>query len=151
MEKMGAEKSPFAKVDQVGIIVKDINEAVKYYESLGIGPFETLKGITVIERKVYGRVAEDVSLNVRIAQAGPLQIELIQPSGGKSPWKDFLDTKGEGINHLGFFIDDIEKETAKLEEKGFKVLCSSRFENGGGAVYFDIDRVGGVLFELIQW
>jgi len=138
-------------VSQVGIIVRDIDKAVEYYESLGIGPFETLKGVTVVERKVYGKVTEDVRLNVRVAQVGPIQIELIQPLEGKSPWMEFLKTKGEGINHLGFFVDDIEKETARLEGIGFKILCSARFENGGGAAYFDTDRVGGVLFEFVQW
>ncbi len=33
------EQLPFSKVDQIGVIVRDIDKAVEYYQSLGIGPF----------------------------------------------------------------------------------------------------------------
>ena len=42
-------------------------------------------------------------------------------------------------------------EEAKLAEKGLTSLYSCKFEDGGGAAYFDTGKVGGVLFELIQW
>ena len=150
MEKTGAEKLPFSKVDQVGIIVRDMDEAVEYYQSLGIGPFEALNA-SATDRKVYGRPADDVKNEVKIAQAGGVQLELVYPASGESIQKEFLDTKGEGINHLGFFVDDIDKEVAKLVEKGFKVISSGKFVGGGGFAYFDTGKVGGVLFELIQF
>jgi len=62
-----------------------------------------------------------------------------------------LETKGEGINHLGFLVDDIDREVAKLVKKGFKVISSGKFLTGGGFAYFDTGKVGGILFELIQW
>ena len=34
------DKSLFSKVDHIGVVVRDIDKAVEYYESLGIGPFE---------------------------------------------------------------------------------------------------------------
>ena len=61
-----------------------------------------------------------------------------------------LEAKGGGINHLSFFVDDIDKETAKLVEKGFKVIASGRYEAGGGFTYFDTDQVRDVIFALIQ-
>jgi catechol 2,3-dioxygenase-like lactoylglutathione lyase family enzyme len=145
------EKLQFSKVDQIGIIVHDIDKAIEHYESLGFGPFEPLQGITVIEREMYGKVVDDIAMNVRMAQVGSLQIELIQPVSGISLWKDFLETNGEGINHVAIWVDDIEKETAILVDKGFEVLYRSRFDNGGGAAYFDTREVGGILLELVQW
>ena len=62
-----------------------------------------------------------------------------------------MKSKGEGINHLGFFVDDLAKETAKLEVKGFRVLYSAKFVTGGGFAYFDTDKVGGIISELVQW
>ena len=150
MEKIGTEKLPFSKVDQVGVVVRDMDKAVEYYQALGIGPFEPLN-VTSIDRKVYGKPAPDVKLKVRMAQMGQIQIELIQSMEGESFQKGFLESKGEGINHLGFFVDDIDKEEAKLVEKGLKVVSSGRFVGGGGFAYFDSDKVGGVIFELIQW
>jgi len=150
MEKTGAEKLPLSKVDQVGIIVRDMDEAVEYYQSLGIGPFES-PNIIPTERRVYGKPADDVKNKVKVAQAGRVQFELVQPVSGESVQKEFLETKGEGINHLGFFVDDIDKEVAKLVGKGFKVISSGKFVGGGGFAYFDTAKVGGVIFELIQW
>ncbi len=81
---------------------------------------------------------------------GQVELELIEPGEEESLWREFLDTRGEGINHLGFFVDDIDKESTELEKKGFRVLYSSRFQNGGGATYFDTAKIGGILMELIQ-
>jgi len=150
MEKTGAEKLPFSKVDQVGIIVRDMDKAVEYYQSLGIGPFEALN-VTATDRKVYGRPADDVKNEVKIAPAGGIELELVYPASGKSVQREFLETKGEGINHLGFIVDDIDKEVAKLVEKGFEIISSGKFVGGGGFAYFDTGKVGGVLFELIQF
>ena len=153
MDKIELEMSLLSKIDHVGVIVRDMDKAIEYYQSLGIGPFERLKNVVPIQNKVLGKPIklDDIKFRVRIARMGRGGFELIQPVAGKSLWKEFLETKGEGINHLGFLVDDIDKETAKLEEKGFKVLWSSRFQNGGGATYFDTAQVGGVILELVQW
>lgn len=147
------EEYPFSKVSQIGVIVKDMERAVKHYESLGIGPFRPLKNIATKERKILGKKIDPnaFKLQVLVARLGSVDLELIQPVEGDSLWKEFLDKKGEGINHLGFFVDDIEKEEAKLADKGLPVLYSTRFQGGGGAAYFDSGKIGGVLFELIQW
>jgi len=150
MKTTGKEESPFANVYQIGVIVKDMDEAEKYYEALGIGPFESLKGPAPTDRRVYGKPAPDVNLRVRIAQAGGVQFELIQPISGNSVQKEFLEKHGEGINHLGFLVDDLEREVAKLIEKGFRVISSGKTTAGGGFAYLDTDKIGGVVFEIIQ-
>ena len=146
------EKSPFSNVDQIGVIVRDMDKAIEYYQSLGIGPFELFKSRVYIERKVLGKPinVDDIKFKVKKARMGPVELELIEPGEGESLWREFLETRGEGINHLGFLVEDIDKEMAKLEEKGVKVLYSSKFQNGGGAAYFDTGKIGGVLLELIQ-
>ena len=148
-----AEMSPFSKVDQIGIIVRDLDKAVEYYESLGIGPFEPMTGMVAKDRKVMGKPvpADSIGMKIKVAKVGPIEFEVIQPTKGPSVHMKSLESKGEGINHLGFFVDDIEKEEAKMVEKGYDVIYSLRFEGGGGASYFDTDKVGGVLFEIIQW
>ncbi len=145
------EKSPFSKADQVGLIVRDIDKAVQYYESLGIGPFEPMKGPPPFDRKVYGKPAEGIKNKVMVAQMGSVQLELVQPVSGKSVQMEFLESRGEGISHLGFFVGHLDKAVPKLVEKGFKVILGGRFAGGGGFAYFDTDKVGGVIFELVQW
>jgi methylmalonyl-CoA/ethylmalonyl-CoA epimerase len=149
------EKCIFSEIAQVGVIVRDMDKAIKYYESLGIGPFKRLKPRAYVLRKVRGNPVDPRSdsvkqrLTIACAQMGPIQLELIEPGEKAFHWREFLETHGEGINHLGFFVDDIEKEQAKLIKNGFDVLYESRIE-GGGATYLSTDKIGGVLMELIQ-
>ena len=153
MDRIKPEKSPLSEIDHIGVVVGDMDKAIEHYQSLGIGPFERLKNVSLVQSKVLGKPIEpdDIKLKARIARMGPVGYELIQPVAGESLWKEFLETKGEGINHMAFLVDDIDQGTAELEEKGFKVLWSTRFQNGGGAAYFDTAQVGGVILELVQW
>ena len=63
---------------------------------------------------------------------------------------EFLEKHGEGVNHLGFLVDDLDAETAKLVGKGFRVISSGKTLSGGAFAYLDTDKVGGIVFELIQ-
>ena len=146
-----AEKLPIGKIGQIGMVVKDMDKTIEYYESVGIGPFKQMKKIAFVKREFWGKPVPVDSIKSRItaAQMGPIQIELIEPVEGDSHWKRYLDTRGEGIHHFGFFVDDIDKEEAKVVEQGLDIVYSSRFDDGGGVCYFDPGR-GGVLFELID-
>lgn len=141
----------FPQIDQIGIIVKDIEKAMQYYSSFfGLGPFRPLN-VTSVDRKVYGKRVNGIKNLTRVARLGDLQFELIQPVSGESIQKEFLEKKGEGINHVGFFVKDLETEVAKLTGKGFKAISTAKFTGGGGFAYFDTNQVGGVFFELVQW
>ena len=143
---------PFSKVDHIGVIVRDMEKAIEHYQSLGIGPFEAPE-LDIAAREMWGKPVTPGSLKnkVSLATMDSVQYELIEPVFGDSLFSEFLETKGEGIHHLGFFVTDIKKETANLEEKGFKIIWRIRFRDGGGSVYFDTDRVGGIILEFIQW
>jgi len=75
------------------------------------------------------------NLKFKIAQVGDIQIQLCQPGEGKSPYKDFLEKKGEGVYHLGFVVDDVDGSEAKLKEMGLQVLSSGRREDGAAFLY----------------
>jgi len=150
MEKIEIGKSPFSKLHHIGAIVSDVDKTAEYYESLGIGPFDPLV-LSPKERILRGKPADDLKLKIRMAHVGPVRFELIQPVAGKgSIWKEFLDSRGEGISHLAFLVDDLDKEEAELVKKGLNVIFRVRFQNGGGTTYLETDKVGGVVFELFQ-
>ncbi len=153
MDKNKLVELPFPKLDHIGVIVRDMDKAIQHYQSLGIGPFEHVKNIVPLDRRIWDKPTklEDIKLKIRMAKMVPVNIELIQPVAGESPWKEFLDSKGEGISHLGFYVDNIEEEMAKLKQKGFRALMSAQFKYGGGAAYFDTAGVGWGIIELVQW
>jgi 4-hydroxyphenylpyruvate dioxygenase-like putative hemolysin len=150
MHPGGKGQSPFARVCQIGVIVRDLDEAVAFYEGLDIGPFESTKGAApIFDRQMYGKPAPDVKNRISTTQMGAVQLELVQPISGKSLQMEFLEKHGEGVNHLAFVVDDLNAEVAKLVQKGFRVISSGRTARSAFA-YLNTDKVGGVVFELIQ-
>ena len=148
------EKPLFSNLHHIAVMVRDMDEAIEYYQSLGMGPFESVtQKVTWTERTLGGKPLPLDSKVIKeyLGQMGSVQLQLIQPFIGESFWKEFLETEGEGVHHLAFTVDDIDKETAMMEEKGFEVPYRSRFEGGGGVSYFDTTKIGGTFMEIIQW
>jgi 4-hydroxyphenylpyruvate dioxygenase-like putative hemolysin len=141
---------PFGKVFQFGIVVRDMDAAIAYYESLGIGPFKERQGVGATERTVHGRPADDMRLRVSTASMGPVQIELMQPVAGQSIPAEYLERHGEGINHLAFTTADCQAVVRAMRARGFDVITSGKIPGGGEFVYFDTDKTGGVVFEVVQ-
>jgi catechol 2,3-dioxygenase-like lactoylglutathione lyase family enzyme len=140
------------KFHHISVIVRDMSKATEYYQSLGIGPFPPLIGpegtVTLTEKKVRDKPV-DYQIDLRQAEVGGLNLEVIQPLEGDTPVKEFLEKKGEGIQHIGFFVDDLDQETAKLAEKGFTITQSGESPEVKWA-YYDTDKIGGVSIELMQ-
>ena len=146
MEKSAGVKIQLPEVYQLGVVVRDVDAAVKYYSSkFGLGPFR----VTTVSRTgamVYGKPM-NYKAKLAFAEMGRLQLELIQILEGETIQKEFLEKRGEGLHHLGFQVKDLEAEVAKWQKLGFKVLQRSKEPL---FAYMDTDLVAGVIFELIQ-
>jgi len=143
-------KSPFSKFHHLSVVVRNMDAAVKFYEFIGIGPF---KNYPPLKEYVQLKVPDETgffNLKFKIAQVGDIQIQLCQPGEGKSPYKDFLEKKGEGVYHLGFVVDDVDDSEAELKKMGLKVLSSGRREDGSGFSYLDTAEKAGVVLLVRQ-
>ncbi|HTL50945.1 MAG TPA: VOC family protein, partial [Planctomycetota bacterium] len=76
-------------------------------------------------------------------------IELIEPIGGPSTWKAFLDRHGEGVHHIAFKIKGTDQVVAFLEGKHCKLEQSGDFV-GGKYAYVDATKPLGVILELLE-
>lgn len=134
---------------QIGIVVKNIDETLKFYkEVFGFKDFE-VRFVDYPTATYYGKVAGYKGKRAFFF-LGPIQIELIELVSGKTIHEDFLKTKGEGLNHLGFRVDDLEVAKKDAEKAGLHVIQSFTRPDGTGFAYIDSDKVGGVVFEMIQ-
>jgi methylmalonyl-CoA/ethylmalonyl-CoA epimerase len=147
MEK-GKVPSPFTNVIQVGIVVKDIDQAAKRLTALGIGPFES-RTLAAGRKEWFRGKPMDAEMKISMAKMGEVDIELIQPVSGDSPHKEFLNTKGEGIQHIACRVEDLETHIANLTENGATVLLRAKWPEGGGVAYMDLG-VAGLVVELIE-
>jgi len=142
------------KFHHVAVVVRDMDKAIEYYQSLGIATFQPefmLDSSTYTDYKVYGKTPDTIDkTRMRFVQLGSFILELVQPVEGESIYKEFLKSKGEGFHHIAFSVDDLEGETAKLAKKGIPVITRVKLQTGTGFAYFDIGKVGNVIIELIQ-
>jgi methylmalonyl-CoA/ethylmalonyl-CoA epimerase len=141
-----ADSSPFAKLIQVGLVVKDLDQAVEHFSSLGFGPFEPMSKPANAEEYYRGKPMK-AEMRICKAKMGPVDLELIQPVSGKSPHQEFLDRNGEGIQHIAFAVDDLKKQVAKLTREGATVLLDAKL---GDVDVSYLDLGAGFIVELIQ-
>ena len=128
-------------IDQISYAVRDVDKTVESWSRLyGIGPW--------IYRENGGVDAKGRPWKIRMAFAnvGSLEIELVQCIEGRIFQSRFLDVWGEGIHHIGSYVDDVDVEVKKLVSQGVKLFV----HDPGHFAYLDAGGVGGAIFELIQ-
>lgn len=121
MSQALADELGLPPIDQVGYVVRDIDRAVEIYGGI-FGEFTRMDSAT--PGTLYRGERSDVTLKMAFGRSGPIEIELIEWVSGKSPHKEMLDTRGEGVHHVRFRVDDISGYRKKLEERGFLVVWS---------------------------
>ncbi len=147
MNNKDVTKSPFSRLHHITIVVKDIERAEKFYTSIGIGPFGTSPRHGSTEMTLRGKPLRN-KVKVREANIGPVVLQLVQEVEGESLVTEFIRKKGEGVFHLGFVVDDLDKEEAKAVKLGLKVTQRGRGEGGIGSAFFDTEELGGVVLQI---
>jgi methylmalonyl-CoA/ethylmalonyl-CoA epimerase len=144
------EKSTFSNMFQVGVVVKDIEKTIESLSRLGIGPFYSKMPpptATSIYRGRPFKAADRVI--IKATQLGNVELELIQPLEGGSPHRDYLESKGEGIQHLAFAVDNLENSVTELTSEGSAVVLDGRRPDGKGVAYVDLN-IAGLIVELVK-
>lgn len=139
--------APFAKLMQVGVVVKDVDSCIKRLSDMGLT--EIQPKLLPAEREEWFRDKRMYAdFKIYGAMIGDTELELIQPISGDSPHKEFLETKGEGIQHIAVPVDDLEAEIARFLAHGATILLRAKWP-GGGVAYLDLN-FGGLIIELIK-
>jgi hypothetical protein len=130
------------------VVVKDAEKVAQRLTELGFGPFETMKLPPDRQELFRGKPAL-ADAKIMGAPFGGLQIELVQPLAVSSPHREYLNDKGEGIQHILVTVDDIEKEIKRLTAKGCTVLLDIRMPGGRHGAYIDLNA-GGIILEMFE-
>jgi catechol 2,3-dioxygenase-like lactoylglutathione lyase family enzyme len=144
-------KELFKGIDQVGLVVHNIEKSLEHYTTMfGIGPWQiyTFQPPLVTDMTFRGKPAI-YRMKIALTMLGSVMLELIEPLEGENIYKEFLDARGEGVHHIGCYIDNLDQGVQAMEQVGIKVLQSGRFVDGGYA-YLDTEKSLGIIFELIQ-
>jgi methylmalonyl-CoA/ethylmalonyl-CoA epimerase len=128
------------KIDHIGVAVKNLEESLKFYqETLGLD----LQGVEVVEEQ---------KVKVAFLPIGDTEIELLESTDVDDPIARYIDKKGEGVQHIAYRVDDIEKAIADMMSKGVKMIDEKpRYGAGGAKIAFCHPKsTNGVLVELCQ-
>ena len=129
------------KVDHIGIAVKNLEEAKKFYvEKLGMAHLPE------------DEIVEQQKVKVSFFPCGDSEIELLESTAPDGPIAKFIEQKGEGIQHIALRVDNIEAALADLKEQGVRLIDEKpRYGAGGASIAFVHPKAtGGILLELSQ-
>ncbi|MCK5548342.1 MAG: methylmalonyl-CoA epimerase [Thermoplasmata archaeon] len=126
------------KIDHIGIAVKSIEDGIKMYEGLGL----LSRGIETLE---------DEEVKVAIFDASGSRVELIESLYPDSTISRYIEKKGEGLHHIAFRVDNMERSLAMLAEIGIRPIDEVRRGVGGSKIVFlNPKNFTGVLIELVE-
>lgn len=128
-------------VDQISYAVRDIDAVIEKWSALyGLGPW------TFRENGGLDAKGRPWKIKMAFTYIGPVQIELVQCTEGRIFQSKFLDQWGEGLHHIGFYVDDVDAEVQNLVGQGAKLLI----HDPGNFAYLDGGGVGGGVFEIMR-
>lgn len=141
---------------QVCLIVDDVEQyAKKYCEIFGLEmpkEYHVTAGHELTEATYYG-APTDARAKIVSWEFGQVQFELLQPIGGPSAWKDFLDQHGSGFHHIAFQVQGSDDVAASFVQHGFPVSQQGLFTGlpRGMYTYLDTESELGTTVELLEF
>ncbi len=133
-------ESLLTEVDHVAIAVRDLDAAIGWYA-------ETF-GATVAHRETIERDGVEEAL-LAVADS---YIQLLTPTRDDSPVAKYLETKGEGIHHVGYRVADCGRALKQAVAAGARAIDEApRPGSRGTTVAFLHPKTAfGTLIELVQ-
>lgn len=128
------------KIEHIGIAVNDIKDANKIFKKLFGESCYKVENV------------ESEGVKTSFFKVGNNKIELLEATNEDSPIAKFIKKRGEGIHHIAFDVDDIEKEIIRLQDEGFKILneIPKKGADNKLVAFLHPKSTNGVLIELCQ-
>ena len=131
----------------LGVVVRDLDAAMATYGSVfGMAGFHRIDTNyearhrdwtgTIANRNGFGRLGE-------------LMVELVEPGQGHGPAHEFLETRGEGLFHIGYATEDPAQRPGGVAPC-FEVYPTRRPDGTYGIVYLDTLESLGFFVELVE-
>jgi methylmalonyl-CoA/ethylmalonyl-CoA epimerase len=128
------------KVEHIALAVGDLESAISHYRDVW--------GAEVEHRE---RV-DDQGVEEAMIPVGDTYLQLLGATGPDSTVAKFLERRGEGLHHIAYEVDDLERALAELRDKGVPLIDEKPRLGGRGHMVAFVHPKGnhGLLVELIQ-
>ena len=141
-------------IRQICLVVRDLDKALAQWSALGIGPWRVHDlGPNWVSEMTFRGQPQRTAVKYAAADSGSLNFELIEPGDEPNVYTEHLDVHGEGLHHLGYFVDDIETAITEMQALGYKVIQAGRglgVDGDGAYAYFDTVDALGCMLEAIE-
>ena len=141
--------------NQIGFAVRDVDATLQRYRARYGWEPASVATVDLNESCAYryrGRPSF-CRLKIGVIEQGAVQLEFIELLDGEHPVGDYLRQHGEGINHLGFFVEDLDAIVKNLAAEGVHPVIEGRFEiadgRAGAFIYVNDDDAGGTMLEMV--
>ncbi|MDR3734434.1 MAG: methylmalonyl Co-A mutase-associated GTPase MeaB [Acidobacteriaceae bacterium] len=126
------------KLDHLGVAVKSIAEARRFYETLGL-------------RVEHEETVEHEQVKTAMLPLGETRIELLEPTAAESVIGKYLAKRGEGLHHIAVHVEDVDATMQALLAAGARLVNTEVRTGAGGHRYFFVHpaSTGGVLLEIV--
>jgi LAO/AO transport system kinase len=126
------------RLDHLGVAVKSIAGARRFYEALGL----------VVNHE---ETVEHEQVRTAMLPLGDSRIELLEATEEDSTIGRFLAKRGEGLHHIAVHVDGIDAMFARLTKQGVRLASDAVRIGAGGHRYFFVHpaSTGGVLLEIV--
>jgi methylmalonyl-CoA/ethylmalonyl-CoA epimerase len=128
------------KVEHIGIAVKSLASSVPLFEKL-------------LNSQCYKtELVESEQVTTAFFKIGETKIELLESTDLEGVIARFIEKKGEGLHHIAFEVENIEKEMERLRNEGFILLNDKPKAGADNKLVFFLHpkSTNGVLIELCQ-
>ena len=129
-----------ATLTHVGIAVRDLDEALRFYrDALGL---EVSLPETVSSQQV----------RTHMVSAGEAELEFLEATEDDSPVGRFLVSRGPGLHHITFRVDNLNDTLEQLRVRGVRLIDEAprQGQDGSLVAFIHPSSVHGVLVELME-
>jgi methylmalonyl-CoA/ethylmalonyl-CoA epimerase len=127
-------------IDHIGIAVKSIDEGKKFYaDILGLEMEKT-------------EVIEEQKVKTGFFPITDSEIELLESTEPDGPVAKYIDSRGEGVQHIAFRVENIDDALKELKGKGVRLIDQEPRKGAGGTriAFIHPKETHGVLVELCE-
>ena len=133
-------------------VVEDCQKAcMKWVNEMGVGPFFITEYTNQFTDMTYRGKPGKLGMIVALAQAGNVQIELIQPTVDQCAYRDSVPKGSSGFHHMCVWTHDIDADTAYFEGLGYPAANLGRVGTDVAFAYYDTRPLMGCMLEVVTY
>jgi methylmalonyl-CoA/ethylmalonyl-CoA epimerase len=130
----------FGRIDHIGVAVADLEAAIELHAEV--------YGMPLVHRETLTEQGVDAAL----LDVGESHVELLAPLAEDTPVGRFLASRGPGLHHVAYRVDDVAATLRALRDRGLRVIDEQPRTGirGSRVAFLHPATSGAVLTELVQ-